>query len=238
VKAEAPQAPVLKGLTRGPAAEPNSSSLKRISLFAVPNFDNTLAVVTERRLKLLREASQAFSVDTSPQVLFKRICRATEKDPVDLPLLVFYDCTAADEERELSEHSSDHFLLHSQKGASQQSLDEPEPPVQSLSDEQLAANTATLEDLQRQKTASTFVRTAYTGCQANSKVFPAEIPPPNPDDAEEGSIATHPSFLKTLRKVQQTHKMIRMERDELKPFLKDLDKTAIGDEIACIVVMP
>lgn len=86
----------------------------------VPNFDNTLAVVTERRLKLLRDASQALTIETKPVELYRRICKVTSKNPIDLPLLVFYDSSAADDEREMSEDSSDKLFEQSQFDATSQ----------------------------------------------------------------------------------------------------------------------
>lgn len=71
--------------------------------------------MTERRLKLLREASQAQGVETKPAELYQRICSATTRDPIDIPLLVFYDSSAADDERDMSEDTSERvFELTSQ----------------------------------------------------------------------------------------------------------------------------
>lgn len=74
---------------------------QRLTAFVCrPNFDTTKSVVTERRIRLLREASQAFTLNSHPASLYRRVCQSVAKEPDDIPLLVFYDCSAADDERD------------------------------------------------------------------------------------------------------------------------------------------
>lgn len=226
-------------------------------------------------MKLLREASQAQGVETKPVELYQRICKATTREPIDIPLLVFYDSSAADDERDMSEDTSEKMFEHTsqmdegshhedelRRNGPPQSQSQSEKPsdevhqsredslrvpssnphhptkaaIESLSNEDPAKidreGTAT-----KQKALSEFVRAAYTGCEEHSLLFPPTIPPPIGEEYEE-SIATHPVFLRALRKVQTTHQHVILTQDDMKEFTQYLDKMALGDEITTVAIMP
>lgn len=267
------------------------------SMSTVPYYENTLAVVTERRVKLLREASQATEIETKPVELYTRICKATADDLIDLPLLVFYDTSAADEETDLSDDHWEKFhdsLSHppsegvpedtsSTSHRSQDAAKDVRAPPRSYLDSrksqhdldqhgqgkapalspyteltagrggegiheapQLGSGKGSGSEPKvsdgevRKRTAKplrNLIRAANSGCGENSKLFPLTIPPPTGEE-EETSIATHPTFLMALRKVQNTHQHLILQKEDMEDFVEYLDKTSLGDDIITIALLP
>ena len=240
--------------------------------------------MTERRLKLLREASQAQGVETKPVELYQRICKAISRDPIDIPLLVFYDSSVADDEREMSEDSSEQVWEQNsqveereeeeaksdtraandeyESGGTHQSgrahlkvpsattaplpshhihrvIGKAGPDKEKEGDSGNLPHNQTSGDVNSNKPRglSEFMRAAYTGCGENSELFPRTIPPPT-GEKENTSIATHPTFLQALRKVQNSHQQVVLHREDMKEFAHYLDKTILGDEITTIAIMP
>lgn len=201
--------------------------------FTVPNFEDTSAVVNERRIRLLREASQAWSFNTTPASLFRRVCRATVNNPIDLPLAVFYDCSFASDEAEDDSHRSTNeaSILQGTQTHSDHGMPAGTPDLRGT------AQALASEEAQRPKPTLSFVRAAMAGAKDSSKVFPKEIAAPNEDDTEP-AIATHPDFLKFFRQVQRTHKQVVLYKSDIAGFVDHLDKTSLGDQLSCLVIIP
>ena len=196
-----------------------------------PNFNITKAVITERRIRLLREASQSFSLKTTSTSFFRRVCKATSRNPIDLPLVVFYDCSIDED----PPHSSHETPTHQSSSASE--VDEPAGYLQSTMNADFA-NSNLSEGPQYINADITYTRAAITGSHYDSKIFPPEIPPYSADNDKEASIAMYPSFRERLREVQRTHRALVLRGEMLAEYAEYLDKTCLGDSIACLVIMP
>lgn len=97
-------------------------------------------------------------------------------------------------------------------------------------------NSATRESLEQSKTGVTFVRSATAGISPGSEVFPAEIPPKKGDS--DSGVASHPQFIKYFREVQDHHKIVVLGAEEIAEYSDKLDKTAKGDKITCLCIIP
>jgi hypothetical protein len=135
-------------------------------------------------------------------------------------MIAFYDCSASDEAAE-----SD-LSTAAQEGS-----------IKEAACSESNSVTDSAEDQVKRNGASTFYRTATAGISAESKVFPSQIPSTK-DEVTVPTIATHPTFLNYFRRVQATHQMLVINKKEMEPFAKHLDKTQSGDDITCIVLLP
>lgn len=195
-------------------------------------------------MRLLREASQSFSINTKVNSLFRRVCRATAKDPVDLPLVAFYDCSAAADEKEDSAASSakEHSILKASSSSDMgqvSSGDRYHSKGGRKKDEHAITNNASAgEDHQAATEHVRFQRAALAGCSEDNRLFPPEIPPPG-EEPDGETMLSSPSFLQHLREVQRTHKQVVLCADSLKPYEDDLEKVGPhSDAIRVIVILP
>lgn len=218
-------------------------------------------------------------METKPVELYRRICKAASKDGIDLPMLVFYDSSAADDEREMSEDSSEklfemqslpesvnqydelplssnhqspsplpnHHRSQSKSGQSRLDVpsgrptDEENTVSHAIEEKDNGGGRITPNHDDPQKAAkplSNLVRAAVSGCGDDSKLFPPTIPPPLDAGEEDKSIATHPSFLAALRKVQNTHQVVVLNKEDMVDFADYLDKTSLGDYITTVALLP
>ena len=270
---------------------PFSSSIARSTRprIVIPNFDTTNAMITERRIRFLQEASQTLTLDSSPRSFFRKICKTIEKQPDDIPLIVIYDCSGSGDERdfnideasEASYFAQRHWANSSSGGAA--SGDASSGGVASVGSETASGRTAggksqgpnsqgfpadspqggkaetssrdrskgeptkaiSSDEARRIGPASTFILAATAGVSEGSEIFPKQIPPPEdkPSTDQEKSdeatrLNTHALFLKYFREVEETHREVIIGQEDMAELQPLLDKTALNDPIACLVIMP
>ena len=191
---------------------------QRFYRLQIPNFDTTRSIVTERRIRLLREASQAFSINSNTVSLFRKVCEATEELPDDLPLVAIYDCSASDEERDNSADNS---------STGEMAISQANSEVGRASGDHEKEDGGT----------STFTRAAVVGIRPDSKVFPIEIPQAKAGE-DAGTIGTKDEFLTRFREIEKHHKQIVLDKEDLETFADQLDKTQTGDQIETLVMIP
>jgi len=192
----------------------------------IPNFDTTASIIIERRIRLLREASQAFSVNSSIQSFFTKVCSAIQETPDDLPLVAIYDCSAADEERDNSIDNSTTEGISTSHAGSECGKGQNRNTEQA--DRNMESETIP---------SSAFVRAAIANVDPESKVFPAVIPAMSPNEDAE-TIGCKYELLSTFRRLERDHKQIVMQKEDLQTFANELDKTKSGDQIETLVLIP
>lgn len=135
-------------------------------------------------------------------------------------MLAFYDCSASREaaDSKLSTVKEAQSINDDVQFARDHDID-------SADDQDQTTGTATL------------YRTATAGIRAESSIFPSRIPPAD-SDADTPTIATDPTFLEYFRRVQHTREIVVIGKEEIRPFLRHLEKTKLGDDITCLVLLP
>lgn len=205
----------------------------------VPNFDVTSAVITERRLQLLRDASQSFNFTSTPNAMFARISEVVARNRVDLPLLVFYDCGANEGTDSDSQFSSqEQSMLRDSSECASQADERPSKGNPSKQDRQdngdVGPGNMRMDEQMDTPISTRFTRAAFHGAKESSKVFPPEIDSAAPPYAPSAP----PSFAHHLKALQESHKTIILEGKALEEYLPYLDPTELGDELRCILLLP
>ena len=198
----------------------------------VPAFDNTDNVLAARRLGVIRKVTAACNIAASATSMFGSVCAAIDENSEDIPFLAVYDCSAATDERE--------SVVDERQGAmDQDSSQGPSSPRDSSNKVSGNAAKAEARKLDRISNGSdvVYLRAAVAGVRAGSALFPESIPAAQEgEDAE--TLKTKVAFLKAFRKVQTTHTMLVLYKDDISTFAEELDKTKHGDTVNCIAFLP
>lgn len=136
--------------------------------------------------------------------------------------MAFYDCSAADDARDIRSDASS-----ADASLSQGSVD-------GASSSKQQSRVSVSQD----KPSSTFfVRAALAGIRADSKIFPKEIPQASPDE-NAAVIGTKIELLACFREVERTHKQVVLAKDDFADFADQLEKSKNGSQINTLVFLP
>ena len=219
--------------------------------FYNPFFETTAAVTADRRIRLLQEASHAFTVSSSTQSFLQQVCDASEQQAVDLPMLAFYDCSAHDDEQQLEDDINASTSADLRPDADENGENKPGERQRRRSNASSSNDTgrgSANADSDSETIAlefdKTYVRAAVCGVLPGSVVLPDSFPPEegenrvhiSPDGTSTSNIST--TLLKAFWKVVRFRQPQVLRSKQIEDLAEGIRRTETGDRINCIIIMP